>query len=161
MRYHIKSNSLKSKKGYSLNYKVKTLFLDKLKNNEILSYTYEPKYNFPGFENMQFNPDGEIILNDGTIIIIDNTTSARHDRFKQKQWDAYGVKQYFKTYKPNTTVKYYIILPDKDDLGSVSTKEKEFKSFLREKKKINSKEYYSEVDDILHVSNLLDIIKDV
>lgn len=161
MRNHKESNSLKSKKGYSLNKYVQTIFLDKLKNNEIKSYTYEPKYNFPGFDNMQFKPDGEIILNNGTIIIIDNTTSARHDRFKQKQWDAYGVKKYFKKHQPNAQVKYYIILPDKDDLGSISTKEKEFKNFLREKNKINSPEYYSEVDDILSVSNLLEIIKDV
>lgn len=159
MRHHKKSNSSKSKNGYALNKDVKTIFLNKLKNNEIKSYKCEPKYHFPGFENMQFKPDGEIVLNNNTVLIIDNTTSARHDRFKQKQWDAYGVKQYFKEYHPDADVKYYIVLPDKDNLGSISTREKEFNNFLREKNKINSPNYYSEVDDILHVSELLNIAK--
>lgn len=159
MRHHKESNSSKSKNGYTLNKDVKNIFLNKLKNNEIKSYKCEPKYHFPGFENMQFKPDGEIVLNNNTVIIIDNTTSARHNRFKQKQWDAYGVKQYFKEYHPNTNVKYYIVLPDKDNLGSISTREKEFNNFLREKNKINNSNYYSEVDDILQVSDLLNITK--
>lgn len=155
---HIKSNSKKSKHGYNLNKHLKDLLENKLLKNEIKSYTYEPKYNFPGYKNMQFSPDGEIVLNDNTVIIIDNTTSARHDRFKQKQWDAYGVKQYFNKYYPTINVKYYIILPDNNHLGNTQNKDKEYKNFLREKSKLNSKNYYSEVDDIMQISDLLKII---
>ena len=156
---HAKSNAKKSRNGYNLNKDIQNIFLHKLKNNEIKSYTYEPEYNFPGYENMQFKPDGEIILNDDTVIIIDNTTSARHDRFKQKQWDAFGAKQHFKKYYPNVNVKYYIVLPDKNNLGSVATREKEFKNFLREKNKFNNKDYYSEVDDVIQVSDLINLTK--
>lgn len=62
---------------------------------------YEPRYNHPDTTYQQFSPDFEIELNNGEIIIIDNTTTARHDRFKQKQWDAYGVKEHFKAKNKN------------------------------------------------------------
>lgn len=158
MNRHEQSNSFKSKGGYALNKHVKNIFINKLKNNEIKSYTYEPRYHFPNYKNMQFTPDGEIILHNNTVIIIDNTTSARHDRFKQKQWDAFGVKQYFKEYHPHITVKYFIILPDKDKLGTISNREKEIRNYLREKNKINNPNYYSEVDDILHLSELISLV---
>lgn len=156
---HKYSNSKKSKNGYDLNRDIKNIFVNKLKNNEIKEYTYEPKYCYPGYENEQFRPDGEIILNDDTIIIIDNTTSARHDRFKQKQWDAYGTKRYFKSIYPDAIIKYYIVLPDKENLGTIFTREREYKNYLREKKKFSSSNYYSEVDDILQISDLIKLIE--
>ena len=157
---HKNSNSKKSRNGYDLNRDIKNIFLNKLENNKIKKYTYEPKYNFPGYENSQFSPDGEIVLNNDCIIIIDNTTSARHDRFKQKQWDAYGTKKYFKTFFPDKEVKYYIVLPDTENLGSNETREKEYNNYLREKNKFNSEKYYSEVDDILQVSDLIKLISE-
>lgn len=153
-----KSNSKKSRNGYDLNNHVKSILLNKLNNNEVKNYIYEPKYNFPGYEKSQFSPDGEITLNSDTIIIIDNTTSARHDRFKQKQWDAYGVKKHFSMFYPNKKVVYYIVLPDKDNLGNSKNKDVEYNNYLREKAKFNNENYYSEVDDIIQVSDLLKII---
>lgn len=155
---HKDSNSKKSRNGYNLNKDIKDIFSNKLINNRIKKYTYEPKYKFPGYEKSQFSPDGEIILKNDTIIIIDNTTSARHDRFKQKQWDAYGTKRYFHAFYPGSKVKYYIVLPDTENLGSDSTREKEYRNYLREKSKFNSQNYYSEVDDILQVSDLIKMI---
>lgn len=156
---HNKSNSKKSRNGYNLNRDIKKIFLNKLENNEIKNYIYEPKYNFPGYEKSQFSPDGEITLNNDTVVIIDNTTSARHDRFKQKQWDAYGIKKHFSTFYPDKTVFYYIVLPDKENLGNSNNKEREHQNYLREKAKFNNENYYSEVDDIVQVSDLINIIE--
>lgn len=155
---HNKSNSRKSKNGYNLNKEIKEILLEKLENNKIKDYKYEPKYNFPGYDKSQFSPDGEILLNNGTVIIIDNTTSARHDRFKQKQWDAYGVKKYFNVMHPELKTLYYVILPDKNCLGNKDNKEKEYKNYLREKAKCHNANYYSEIDDILHISELISLI---
>ena len=152
------SNSKKSKNGYDLNKNIKDILLNKLENNKIKNYIYEPKYNFPGYEKSQFSPDGEITLHDDTVLIIDNTTSARHDRFKQKQWDAYGVKKHFSIFYPEKKVIYYIVLPDKENLGTSRNKEREHRNYLRERAKFNSENYYSEVDDILQVSDLIKII---
>lgn len=156
---HQKSNSKKSTDGYNLNKEVKNILLNKLEASAIKSYTYEPKYNFPNYKNAQFSPDGEIILNNGLVIIIDNTTSVRHDRLKQKQWDAFGTKEYFKMYHPDIEVKYYVVLPDKNNLGSIHTREKEFKSVVREKNKINGSNYFSAIDDIIHISELIELTK--
>ena len=154
---HANSNSGKSKNGHCLNRYVKELFDEKFINNEVQSYVYEPRYSFPGYNMKQISPDGEIILNNGDIIVIDNTTSIRHDRIKQKQWDAFGVKKFFYELHPEKNVKYFIILPDINHLDNENT---EYKAYLREKKKINNKNYYSEIDDILMVSNLLDMIEE-
>ena len=156
--HHKNSNSNKSRNGYNLNKDIRNLMLNRLENNEISNYIYEPKYNFPGYDKSQFSPDGEITLSDGSVLIIDNTTSARHDRFKQKQWDAYGVKKHFSIFYPDIKVYYYIVLPDKEHLGSISTRETEYKNFLREKAKFNNENYYSEIDDIIQVSDLIEII---
>lgn len=152
---HQLSNSGKSNKGYSFNFEVKEILLKLLEKHFIKSYTYEPRYKFPGYEKEQFSPDGEIILNDNKIIIIDNTTSIRHDRLKQKQWDAHGIKKYYSINYPFSEIEYYVIIPNIDNIDNTDT---EMKNIIREKNKIFSSYYYSEIDNILHISELIDLI---
>lgn len=152
------SNRKKSINGYDFNYQIKDILESMLKDSYIKSYTSEPRYNYPGYLYNQFSPDGEIILNDNSIIVIDNTTSARHDRFKQKQWDAYGVKCYFRDIDPKLDVKYFVILPNTEDLGSDFKRQYELRSLEREQRKILSGKYYSEISAILQVKDLVEFI---
>ncbi len=157
MKISNESNSAKSRNGNDLNALVKDLLNNCMKRGLIKSFVFEPRYSHPSTSYEQFSPDFEITLNDDSIIIIDNTTTARHDRFKQKQWDAFGVKEYFKS--DNKTVKYYVVLPDNDNIGSDSTREKEIRNYLNEKNKLYNGTYFSMIDDIIQISDLVNIIE--
>ena len=104
------SNAAKSSHGNSFNKIVEQLFLSLLENKKIKKFISEPRYNYPDKQKKQFSPDGEITLLNGGLIIFDNTTSIRHDRLKQKLWDAYGTKEHFKS--KNINIKYYVVIPD-------------------------------------------------
>lgn len=150
-------NSAKSLHGADLNRKVYEI-LERLKRNGLVkNFRREPRYNYPGHASKQFSPDFEIELRNGEIIIIDNTTTARHDRFKQKQWDAHGVKSHFED--KGIKIKYYIILPDDHELGNAKSREREIRAYHAEKKKINNPDYYSAVDDLIQVSDLIRLIE--
>lgn len=151
------SNSAKSQNGNDLNALVKSILVEANRRDLIKDFEYEPRYSHPTTTYPQFSPDFEITLKDNSIIIIDNTTTARHDRFKQKQWDAFGVKEYFKYHKKQ--VKYYVVLPNNDSLGSPSTRHKEINNFLNEKAKITSGTYFTMIDDVIQLSDLIEIIK--
>lgn len=151
------SNSAKSQNGNDLNALVKSLLVECNRRNLIKDFEYEPRYAHPTTTYPQFSPDFEITLNDNSIIIIDNTTTARHDRFKQKQWDAFGVKEYFRY--QNKNVKYYVVLPDNDYIGNTSTRRKEINNYLNEKTKVTSGNYFSMIDDVIQLSDLINIIK--
>ena len=151
------SNSSKSKNGNDLNKDINKILKKALDKKLIASFEKEPRYNYPGYTYEQFSPDFEITLNDGSKIIIDNTTTARHDRFKQKQWDAYGIKSYFKS-EGVDNVQYFIVLPNDDCLGSPDKRKKEINNYMHEKDKISSGEYFSVVDDIIQVEDLKEII---
>ena len=144
------SNAAKSSRGYSLNQQLNQLMLKLLAENKINNFKQEPRYNYPAKKQKQFSPDGEITLLDGNIIVYDNTTTIRHDRLKQKLWDAYGIKEHFQS--KGTEIKYYVIVPDE-------MIEKEIRNTLREKEKLRDREYYSTVDDIITVTELLNIIE--
>lgn len=148
------SNSAKSKNGYNLNAIVREKLEMKLANEEIISYQNEPRYAYPGYVKEQFSPDGEIVKKNGEVVVFDNTTTARHDRFKQKQWDANGIKASLE----GEYVKYFIIVPDFEDIGNDSTREKEIYNVENEKKKIHSSGYYSQIDDILTVSEFMEYL---
>lgn len=179
------SNSAKSKHGYSLNDELRQLMSDLLNQNKIKKFQPEPRYNYPLKQKKQFSPDGEITLNNGKIIIYDNTTTVRHDRLKQKLWDAYGTKEYFKSLAicelhfsnllnikfllfliiknylvgiiflhNSLDIKYYLIIPNANKM-----KPKEVENARREKGKINDPEYYSTIDDIITVQELINIIE--
>lgn len=152
------SNSSKSRNGNKLNKNIEKM-LKKAENDKLIkSYKAEPRYNYPGYTKKQFSPDFEITLMDNSKIVIDNTTSARHDRFKQKQWDANGIKAYFE--EKDIEINYYIVLPNDDELGGDDTREKEIENYQREKDKIANGKYFSAVDDIIQVNDLIRIIKE-
>ncbi|MEM8677550.1 MAG: hypothetical protein AAGF83_27375 [Cyanobacteria bacterium P01_G01_bin.67] len=143
------SNTAKSSGGHSFNQQLNKLMSQLLTENKIDNFRKEPRYNYPSKKQKQFSPDGEITLLDGRIIIYDNTTTVRHDRLKQKLWDAYGIKEHFKS--QDILIQYYVVVPDE-------MIEKEVKNFLREKAKLNNSEYYSTIDDIITIRELLKII---
>ncbi|MGB5635505.1 MAG: hypothetical protein WBM44_17990 [Waterburya sp.] len=143
------SNTAKSRRGNSFNKDVAQLMRDLLRNKKIKKFISEPRYNYPSKQKKQFNPDGEITELNGDLIIYDNTTSIRSDRLKQKSWDAYGTKEHFKSQKID--IKYYVITPD-----DLKTEEKE--NARQERQKLQDKEYYNTIDDILTISELINMI---
>ncbi|ABG82455.1 hypothetical protein KCK34_001492 [Clostridium perfringens] len=151
------SNSAKSKNGSDLNSLVKQLLSKSLSEGSIKKFVYEPRYNHPDTTYQQFSPDFEIELNNGEIIIIDNTTTARHDRFKQKQWDAYGVKEHFKA--KNKKINYFVVLPNNDSIGNDTSRDKEIRNVELEQSKVRGKEYFSMIDDIIQLNDLISLIE--
>lgn len=143
------SNSAKSLNGSLFNKLVKQEIENLLRDRKIKCFVNEPRYNFPSKQKRQFSPDGEITLLNNKIIIYDNTTTVRHDRLKQKLWDAYGVKEHFKA--QDIQVKYFVVIPN-------TISEKETQNFLNEKKKINDSQYHSSIDDIITLSELLNLV---
>lgn len=151
------SNSAKSQNGSDLNTTVGTILSYCYANNLIRGFEKEPRYPHPSTTYEQFSPDFTIHLNNGEIIVIDNTTTARHDRFKQKQWDANGIKAYFNS--QGISIKYYVVLPDDDVIGNINSRDKEIKNYYNEKYKIATPGYYSMIDDIIQLSDLIAIIQ--
>lgn len=117
-------------------------------NGIILSYQKEPVCSIPGYGYTQYNPDYLIELRNGRKLYIDNTTTVRSDRLKQKQWDAYGVKQ------SDTTAMYYIIVPNNDKIGTPDSREQEWGFILRERSKIRNPTYFSAIDNLLSLDEL-------
>lgn len=150
------TNSAKSLHGSNLNSLIKDLLMQHKEASKIKDFKTEPRYSFPNHDEKQFSPDFEITLNNGDIIVIDNTTTARHDRFKQKQWDANGIKKYY--LDKGINIKYYVILPDDDVIGNENSRAKEIRNYHHEKTKITNPHYYSMVDDIIQVSNFVGIL---
>lgn len=150
-------NSAKSTNGAKLNRNVNEL-LTRLRNEGVISnFRKEPRYNAPGHIKEQFSPDFEIDLFNGKKIIIDNTTTARHDRFKQKQWDAHGIKTHFAA--QGQTIEYYIVVPNMDEIGNEKSRSKEQGHYLNEKNKVRDAGYYSQVDDLIQVSDLEELLR--
>ena len=114
MMQNNESNAAKSSHGNSFNKDVAQQMTNLLNHKKIKKFISEPRYNYPAKSKKQFSPDGEITLLNGDLIIYDNTTSIRHDRLKQKLWDAHGTKEHFKA--KSIGIKYYVIVPD--DLNS-------------------------------------------
>lgn len=84
------ANSSRSLRGDVFESKIERTLSKMLKDKVIKRFQRKPKI-FEG----EFNPDFTIERKDGTIICVDSTTTARTDRLRAKQWDAYGTKLYF------------------------------------------------------------------
>ena len=150
------TNSAKSQNGNNLNAIVYDLLVQAFNSGKIKDFKKEPRYNFPQYTYDQFSPDFEITLNDDSIIIIDNTTTARHDRFKQKQWDAFGIRNHF--HALNKEIDYFVVLPNNDSIGNVNTRKKEIDNYMHERKKNASPSYFSLITDIIQIDDLVDIL---
>jgi len=81
----------------------------------------------------------------GDVYAIFTTTSARSDRIKENQWDAWGIKN-----SSTKTTSCLVLLPD-------YLSEKEFDNFIAEKNRIKSEGYISSIDDIIQLKDLKNI----
>lgn len=81
----------------------------------------------------------------GNFYAIFTTTSARSDRIKENQWDAWGIKN-----STNTPTFCLVLLPD-------YLTEKELNSYLSEKNRLKSEGYISKIDDIIQLKDLKNI----
>lgn len=142
------SNQKKSLKGNQFNREVGEEIQRLKEIGAIVSYIKEPVCSIPGYGFNQYNPDFSIELKDKTILYIDNTTTVRSDRLKQKQWEAYGVKQ------GDINAMYYVVVPNEDKIGTPDSREKEWHFVLRERSKIENPSYFSAIDKLLSLDEL-------
>lgn len=103
----------------------------------------------PKIFNGEFNPDNVVEKNNGKIIIIDSTTTARTDRMRGKQWDAYGTKKYF-TEKGKVATAVMVV--DETDKN-----QREKDNFRR--CKAHCKLPHSALDDAVSVKELIDLLE--
>lgn len=157
MDFVAKDNSYKSNHGIKLNNEINDILDTYLQEGLIKNYKKEPKYSCCKGGKKQFNPDFEIQLQSGQIVIVDNTTTVRSDRIKQKQWDALGVKTYFNSI--NEAVLYFVVIPDIEELMNLKNGQREVNLYQKEKSKILDKKYFSMIDNVLQKKELLNILK--
>lgn len=139
---------MKSSKGNLFNEEVETELRILKENGTIVSYQVEPVLSIPGYGYSQLNPDFSIKLWNRNTLYIDNTTTVRSDRLKQKQWEAYGVKQ------ADISSMYYIIVPNPDKIGTPASRGKEWGFVLKERSKIHNDMYFSAIDKLLSLDEL-------
>lgn len=141
-----KANSARSLRGGSFEDKLEDLFSEMKTQKIIKKFNRKPKI-FDG----EFNPDFIIEMNNGEIISIDGTTTARTDRIRGKQWDAYGTKKYF-VEKHNKNIKSFVVVQDTD------TSQREKDNFRRGGARC--KLPHTALDDVISVDKLVEIIKE-
>ena len=156
MNNHISSNSSKSINGNKFNETIIGVLSDSEFSMQF-SIKKEPSYAYPGFAIPQFRPDFEIVHNQ-FILLIDNTTTIRNDRLKQKQWDANGAKQSL-ALTSSKPIYYIVVTPSLDQIGSPATRQKEAMAVLSQKKKIHNNTTYSAIDDIIPQDELHSYIR--
>lgn len=150
---------MKSIKGNLFNKEIQHILFKLVENDVLSSVVIEPKVYIPGYNISSFNPDFLIKVNEGHFIFIDNTTTIRSDRIKQKQWDAHGVK----TAYANTSIKIecFVIVKNLTDIGNEKTRQTEIKNVQKEKEKMKNPNYYSALDKILYVDELIDYLNNL
>ncbi len=135
------ANRSRSLRGSGFEDKIEGVLI-KLKNNKrIKGFVRKPKV-YDG----EFNPDFAVEKNDGTIVSIDSTTTARTDRLRGKQWDAYGTKNYFKEVHKKD-IKSVVVVDE------VNTSQKEKDNFRRCKD--HCRMPHSALDDTFSVEELV------
>ena len=132
----VKMKSAKSKSAHGNSFKEAVLnVLKEFKNTGIISTIQMEKkfgqFHVPFLVNVQ-----------GNSVAIFTTTSARSDRIKEDQWDAWGIKN---TEGKNT--RCVLVLPDE-----ISEKEKG--NYLKEKDRLLQPNYISMLDDIIQIKEL-------
>lgn len=123
--------------------------IDFCKEKRLIKH-YEKKYTcgYEGCDPNQFYCNFLITFFDDSKWIINITTSFRHDRVKEQQWDSFHIKQI-----DHAISKSVLIYPD-------GIEEKELKNFKNYKTKISQKKpvYYSAIDDVLSQNEVHDSI---
>lgn len=156
---HKKSNSKKAKDGHDFNKQVFLLLKELEKLGLISNVSPEPPYSILPESERQFNPDFSF-EKDGEFIIIDNTTTIRNDRAKQKNFDALGVRTSarHKTKNKNQNIRCYIVVPNYDEIGKEKTREKEIKNVKNAKKRVLEKDELVFIDEVLTIGELVEIL---
>jgi len=98
------ANSSRSLRGGTFETEIENILSKLLGKNKIKSFERHPS-----IFNGEFNPDFIVERNDGRIISIDSTTTARTDRLRGKQWDGYGTKLYFKETQKKEIISVVVI----------------------------------------------------
>jgi hypothetical protein len=139
-----RANQSRSMRGGTFEIKINRMLSKMLKDNKIKGFKRKPKI-YGG----EFNPDFVVEKNNGKIISIDATTTARTDRLRAKQWDAYGTKKYFS--EKGKTVKAVVVV---DEINT-SRREKDNFRLCKARCKLP----YSALDDTVSVKELKDLLK--
>jgi hypothetical protein len=111
------ANRARSKRGGKFEEKLVELFEVSKREKKIKDYERNPS-----IFNGEFNPDFVVKTNKDEIVCLDATTTARTDRLRAKQWDAYGTKLFYRKTR-NTKIKAYTVVQDTD------TSEREVENF--------------------------------
>jgi len=139
------ANSSRSKRGNSFEDDIIKILKGMCKRDKIRRFERKPKI-FGG----EFNPDFIIEKVDGTFICIDTTTTARSDRLRGKQWDAYGTKLFYNEER-NSKIVAFVVVQD------IDTKKNEEDNFRRCKER--AKLPHSALDDVISVKELIDYLE--
>jgi len=133
------ANSSRSKRGTGFEGYIEEI-LEQMQNKlKIRGFKKKPQI-FDG----EFNPDFLIEKNDGSFVCIDTTTTARSDRLRGKQWDAYGTKLF---YQEHSKIKAFVVVQDTD------TKKNEEDNFRRCKARVRLP--HSALDDVISVKDFI------
>ena len=101
--------------------------------------------------NREFNPDFIVEKNNGEMVSIDSTTTARTDRLRGKQWDAHGTKLYF-TEKQQKEITAVVVIQDSD------TTKKESDNFRR--CQARCKLPHSALNEVVSVEELVTLLEE-
>ncbi len=140
-----KANQARSVRGGKFETALNELFEEMKKKGKIKDFKFKPKI-FGG----EFNPDWLVEDNKGNMVSIDSTTTARTDRLRGKQWDAYGTKLYFEETK-GQKIKSVVVVQDTD----ISQKEKD--NFRRCKTRV--KLPHSSLDEVVSIKELVSLLE--
>ena len=138
------ANSSRSKRGTGFEAIIVSILNDLLLKKKIKSFEEKPKI-FSG----EFNPDFLVVKNNSKVVSIDSTTTARTDRLRGKQWDAYGTKLYYKK-KKKLKITSLVVVQD-----SATTK-MEKDNFRRCKNRV--KLPHSALDEVVSVDELKKVL---
>lgn len=139
-----KANASRSQRGGDFEIRIEEMLSRMLKNKKIRGFKRAPNI-FDG----EFNPDFIIEKNNGVIISIDATTTARTDRLRAKQWDAYGTKIYFLKVRKKKIIALVVV-----DETKISQSEKD--NFRR--CKARCKLPHSALDGVVSMNELINLI---
>ena len=145
-----RDNIEKARNGREFEKRLAGNILEPLKSKGVIDdFKFQPVY--AGC----FNPDFEV-RKGNKIVVVDTTTTARTDRIKGKQWNAYHAKRILRSQpslkKGKKEITAYVVVR--------STRDREKASFLRAKKNI-AKCSYDSVDDVLSVEEFDKLLADL
>ena len=138
-----KANQSRSVRGNIFETRIEDLLSLMKQKKKIKGFKRKPNI-FGG----EFLPDFVIEKNNGDIVSVDSTTTARTDRLRAKQWDAYGTKKYFSEKGKN--VKAVVVVDETD----TSQREKDNFRLCKARCRLP----YSALDDTLSVKELTDLL---